>query len=570
MIQTFRLCIYISILVLLSACSEGKTPLLSSPTSIPATQTDTVTATVTVTHSPSPTIETPTPEKTLSPTPTLTPTSELLSCPQGDPDSEAVSPIQIIYTTENNVWLWAETSGEKTQINLPEGAVAPVISEDGRFIAFTQEGQSYDQPDKAVPSIPLWLYDREKEQAYQIGTYLTTSIRKLYTESPRIYLQMQWLPGGHWLLVQVYPFPWGEGSLQPTGDLFLVNADQGTNKLVLKGGLFERLSIRPDGGQIAALDTAAFDENGMDNWDAIQDGKLYLIDVSSGKIKHSLPVRLPADPWAMIAPAYSPDGKRLVLDVENGFAVIDVQAGSMQEIPMKNTCVPDSCYWTDYLPVYWLADSRSFYTLTTINDYWDERSETTLSQVYLEPAPMVATIALIHAHTWSFSFSPDKRYVSFWNQPDVDKLENGTAEADWNWVTLHVMDMHNWQPKRYMAQYLLRNLGWSPNNRYFVYSYSHAGGPNPVMDRVSLGDICQPPQPLPAPHPGILNHIRWLDDSRFLAWTLPMSLQDNLSETGLYLYRLDQGSDPLLIDYLVEDYSTGYGTMSQVVVLKSR
>jgi hypothetical protein len=86
------------------------------------------------------------------------------------------------------------------------------------------------------------------------------------------------------------------------------------------------------------------------------------------------------------------------LNVEDGFAVIDVLTGTVQVVPMKNTCVPDSCYWTDYLPVYWLPDSRSFYTLTTINDYWDERSETTLSQVHVEPVPVVETITLIHAH----------------------------------------------------------------------------------------------------------------------------------------------------------------------------
>jgi streptogramin lyase len=123
---------------------------------------------------------------------------------------------------------------------------------------------------------------------------------------------MQWLPGGHWLLIQVYPFPWGIGILQPTGDLYILNAEQGTNRLVLKGGSFERFSVSPDGGQIAALDTAAFDENGKEGWNKLQDGTLFLIDVSTSKVTQSLPVRLPADPWAMVAPAYSPDGKKLV------------------------------------------------------------------------------------------------------------------------------------------------------------------------------------------------------------------------------------------------------------------
>ncbi len=461
--------------------------------------------------------------------------------------------------------MWDETSGEKSQVVLPEGADAPVISADGRFIAYTIQGQSYDTPDHPATEIPLWLLDRESGKAYQVASYATTATRALYPQGPNIFLMLEWLADTHRLLVQVYPEPSQQGALQPTGDLYLVDVEQRSSELLLQAGAYERISIRPDGGQIAALDTPAFNEEGDVDFDALQDGQLTLIDASTGTVTFRMPTRLHADPWAMIEPTYSPDGKYAAWNSENGFAIVNTETGELQEIALKNTCLPETCYWTDFMPVFWLPDSRSFYTLTTINDFFDERAETTLHQVFIEPEPRVETVTVIHANTWSFYFSPDRRSVSYWNQPDPDTLDTPAGRKTMNWITFYLMDLEQLEPRHYMAEFSLRNLGWSPNNQQFTASFSPQGGSNQRMVQMALGDICQPPKSIDMPRNTSYQRIRWIDEERLLAWGV--SNMGSPSGEYLYFFRLGQQGEPILLgDVAPNPYEPIGG--AQVVVIR--
>jgi len=555
--QTFMVLVLVGMLV---ACSPAALSTRPAPSLTPAasfTPTQSSTPSSAPIQLSSPTASTPTQPGTPTSTRTFTPTPELLTCPGPElPQADLTQPVEILYVKDYQIWLWYEASQAKIQVRLPPGAVAPHISADGRFAAYLIEGQSYDSPESPLPEIPLWLYDRQSGQARQVASFQTSETRRQDPESPHIYLQMRWLdsnlglPEDHWLLVEVHRELWAEaGCCVPRGDLYLVKAETGEYQRILEAGSYYFYNVSLDGRQIAALD---------------MDGRLYLIDIPPADQARSLSVRLPANPWLVFAPVYSPDGAHMTFQVEKGLAVVDARSRSIQELALENPCA--GCYWGPRLPVTWQPDGRGFFTTTSLNDYYDQRAETTLVQVQLEPELKPETVVVIHANPFTFHFSPDYRYLSYWNQPERDDIDAGKGQM--NWVSLYLMDLQDLQHRRYAEEFGLRLDSWSPDSQRFLYIYSPVGGPNLDRRMLSLGNVCQPPKELPVPAGSIIKETLWLDSNRFLAWTLPADDIPDRYPSGLYLYRLDAENLPIHIDDVVIDLSEPYGSLRQVVVLK--
>jgi len=217
--------------------------------------------------------------------------------------------------------------------------------------------------------------------------------------------------------------------------------------------------------------------------------------------------------------------------------------------------------------VRWLTDSQSFYALQSINDNYDERAKATLSLVRLKPEPRIETITTIHANLGTIHFSPDRHYLTFWNQADVENIEKNPEKM--NWVMMYWMDLQVKQPKRYMylSKYVLRNIAWHPDNLRFLLTYGAIGGANLVNDHLALGSICQPPRELPVPTGSIVYQTQWLGANQFLARTVPSDGIGIQYEIGLYLYNLADNSAPVHIDDLVQDFQDPGLNQSQVVVL---
>jgi hypothetical protein len=464
--------------------------------------------------------------------------------------------VEILYINDYQLWLWDEASQEKTQVRLPPSAVATKISADGRFVAYLKEGQSYDTPESPLPEIPLWLFDRQSGQARQVASFQTSETRHQYPDSPHIYLRMRWLesnlelPSDHWLLVEVHrELSAEEGCCVPGGDLYLVEAETGEYQRIFEAASYNFYNVRPDGRQIAALD---------------MDGRLFLIDIPPADQEKPLSVSLATNPWLVGAPVYSPDGALMAFQVEKGLAVVDAHSRSIQELALENPC--EGCYWGPRLPVIWQPDGRSFFTTTSLDDNFNPRAETTLIRVYLEPELKPKTVAVIHANSSTFQFSPNYRYLSYWNQPDWDDIDTGKGQK--NWVSLNLMDLQDLQPRLYAEEFGLRLNSWSPDNRRFLYIYSPVGGSNLDRRMLSLGDVCQPPRELTVPAGFIIKETIWLDSNRFLAWTLPADGMPDSYTSGLYLYRLDAENLPIHIDDVVIDLTDPYGSQKQVVVLR--
>ncbi len=499
------------------------------------------------------------PSHTSAPEPTevITPTPEYLTCPELEqPQLDLELPRQVLYVNGNQLWLWDEGSQDKAQIELPAGAAAPLISTDGQFAAYLLEGQSFDTPENPLSEIPLWMFNRQSGQAEQVISFPITEKRSQNPHSPRIYLRMRWIESDpeqlaeHWLLVEVYVEPWSEGGCcVPGGDLYLVKAETGESRRIMEAGLYTFYSIRPDGRQIAALN---------------MDGLLYLIDVALADQVETLSVQLPANPWLVFPPAYSPDSAYMAFQVENGLIVIDANSTRRQELNLESPC--EDCYWGPRLPVIWQADSKGFFTSTSLNDHFNQQAETSLMQVALGSELKAETLTVIRANPYTFNFSPDDRYLSYWNQPDWDEIE--ADESLMNRVTLNVMDLQNLQNSSYAEQYGLRLNSWSPDNQHFLYTYSSMGGPNLDRKMFSLGNICQPSTMLPVPAGLMIDKTQWLDASRFLAWTLPSDGIPDRYTSDLYWYSLDTQVQPVLIDRVGIDIYDPYGSQRQVVVLE--
>jgi hypothetical protein len=436
-------------------------------------------------------------------------------------------------------------------------------------VAYLLRDRSHDTPLNPVPSIPLWLFDRESGQGREVAAFDTTATRQRYPDAPEVLLWLDWLPGGRWLLVQVFPTPAGTGILHPTGDLFLVDAETGAHQLLLGSGQYEYYSVRPDGRQIAAVDTAAWSEDGTANFDALQDGALILVDVPTqpdGQTRR-LPVWLPDDVWAIRLPVYSPSGAYAAMPVEAGFAILDTQAGTLREVPFENTCrLSDSCTLNPALSIHWLPDEQSFVTFATTNDHFDERAETTIARVHVEPALRVETVTTVRANPQTFEFSPDGRYLSYWNQPDTDTPDTGLGRL--NWVSLYLIDLQERLPVRYVEGRTLRVLAWAPDGEHFLYGYA--------AERLVFGSVCRPPRTLPVPAGRLPipargyahGEVQWLGPDRFLLRTLPADGVPSRYNIGLYLYALGQAGQPLHIDDLIQDSVKPYGTQLQVIVLQ--
>ena len=466
---------------------------------------------------------TPTASQTPALRPSLTPsaTAEVFACPPtaGVP-TEALSPLRILYVNENTVWLWDEISRQKTALELPADAVAPHLSPDGRYIAFLSDGQVVSRPEKPLEAIPLRIFDRLENSMLEVGPFASRATHEMYPQAARVYLQLVWQTAAEGerveaLEVQVFAEAWGLGAGNTVGERFRVSLPDGQVE-----------TIAPDASSPVAGGEGAFTQN---------------------------------------LPVISPDGRFEVFTHPQGVLMRDHQNGEEQVIALEPACPdPEVCYLTGDRAVIWRPDSSGFYTFAAKNAYFDQRAETNFFFVQTTPSIRVEKLTVIRANPWTFSFSPDIRFLAFLNQPDVDNA----PPKMYNWVTLTLMDLEQNAQRRYTAGWVLRLPAWNPDSRRFLLTYSPFGGPNPIVKQLALGDVCRPPRELVSVPGQMIMETRWLDTERFLMWTAPQSGIPNRYIAGMYLYDLRSGDEPMEIDGLVQDYDQPYGMRREFVLLK--
>lgn len=466
-----------------------------------------------VTISPQPTVtlvasSIPRSTNTSRASPTPSPTAELFTCLPPAEYPPEVNSIQILYVNEDEVWLWNEETKEKMPVELPADAVAPHLSPDGRYIAFLTEGRAVSRVDKPLEAIPLRILDRLENTLLEVGEFNTQTTHLLYPQAERVYLQLTWeeSPEEAGLVeaikVDVFAEAWGVGTESTVGERYRVSLPDGTITLV-------RESPAPQTSR-------------------------------------------------------SPDGRYDIFEIPQGLRLLDRKSGEEQLISLAPAC-PDIevCYLTGGRSIIWRVDSSGFFTTSARNAYFDERAETILYFVQVDPVVKVVKAVEVRANPATFSYSPDRRFLAFWNQPDVDNAPPKT----YNWVTLKLMDLQTFQERRYTQGWVLRLVHWSPDSRRFLLSSSPFGGPNPITKNLAVGDLYRPPEELIVPPKQVIMQARWLDKRRVVMWTAP---EDGIPErylAGMYFYDLALGRDPLKIDDVVQDYAQLYGLRYEMVVL---
>lgn len=520
--SVWTVCLALGVMVVLNGCVDRAPEIPTQPPAVPsltATFTELSPATAMPTSRPLPPTNTPRPTRTPIPTP------DLFTCLPVEPSPPvALEPLRLLYVNEDEVWLWDEASDGQSRVELPADAAAPHLSPDGRYVAFFEKEQTFSHPAAVLDGIPLALLDRQTGRVDQIGTFSTLQAHRRYPESNRVYLELEWLhPVGDpqqalELVVAVAAEPWA------------IDLSAGN------GYISQRYRVDLASAQVVALTQSEYER------------RYFPAFSTSGGSVLSL----------------SPDGRFEIRDHHEGVVVIDRITNRQTPVALPPACPEEGCYLTGSRWFHWLPDSSAFLTSAAKSAHFDERAETSLFRVRVDPQVGLEAETIVRANPLSFVFSPDSRFLSYLNQPDIDTAPSSL----YNWVTLWLMDIEEMQPRQYTSAWLLRLASWNPDGQRFLLTYSPHGGANPVMARLAVGSICQPPVELQVAERQTIQHATWLDTERFLLWMAPSSGIPNRYESGLYFYNLKTGSAPVRIAGVIQDYDKPYGTRQEVVVLR--
>ncbi len=167
------------------------------------------------------------------------------------------SQLQVVYIKDGQLWRWTP-SGER-QITFGEGTHQPVISPDGKLVAYLR------QIDESHAEI--WVIDLEGE-----NEQVLVSIEDLNTLGGGFLdpdalavapYQFEWIPGTHLLAFNTQQIPQGPGQFL-LDDFHLVDADTLELKPVLLPGWGGMFKISPDGSLVAISTPTSIILTGLD------------------------------------------------------------------------------------------------------------------------------------------------------------------------------------------------------------------------------------------------------------------------------------------------------------------
>ena len=238
--------IIIFLLALLAPACSGSpaaAPTLSQGPSFAATTTEEILSPPDVAAQPTSTPDPPTAEL---PTDTAIPLETFSLTPE-QPDTipdKADSELQVVYTHENNLWLW-KSDGTQTQLTDSYEAFAPKISPDGKLVAYLQGLDIYNAE--------LWVMEIDGNKKRQlVGTDYLAALPREADAVGTMIGEFTWVPGSLTLAyntIQLFEIP----SSPQNNDLRLVDANTGAKTLLQEPGQGGKFTYSPDGSQIALV-----------------------------------------------------------------------------------------------------------------------------------------------------------------------------------------------------------------------------------------------------------------------------------------------------------------------------
>jgi hypothetical protein len=197
---------------------------------------------------------------------------------------------------------------------------------------------------------------------------------------------------------------------------------------------------------------------------------------------------------------FSPDGRQVVAKQIDHLILANADGSDAHRLNVPYFA-PDMEEFYDYPPILWSSDQFNLLVASPEKPeiQYQKFTNTPMSvySVQLENErafPMTNFKGLPN----SLTFSPGGEFISYWSAP---------FQSNQRSLMIELVDGS--ERALYDNKVLIEFLGWSPDSRYFLYSF----GEDLSYQRVMLGNPCSSGKPVfEGPHP----QARWLDDDRFI------------------------------------------------------
>ena len=176
------------------------------------------------------------------------------------PSTSAATGTTVVYTKDGDILFWDDVTGESRNIFDSGDVIRVELSDDGQLVAFLRRSIVQTGDADWREQSALWVVDRNGGNPRELVSAET--LRDLLGASERDSSnmpEMTWIPGTHRLLYDGWTYlvmAEGESHAIPRG-LYSVDADEGTQQVLVTAEGIMRFVVSPDGRQVALLSPTA-------------------------------------------------------------------------------------------------------------------------------------------------------------------------------------------------------------------------------------------------------------------------------------------------------------------------
>jgi hypothetical protein len=185
-----------------------------------------------------------------------TPPTEAPLPSQQAPSASPATGTTVVYTKDGDILVWGEVTGESRKIFDSGDVIRVELSDDGQLVAFLRRSTVSTSDVDWREESALWVIDLNGENPRELVSAET--LRELLGAAERDSSNipdMTWIPGTHHLLYNGWTYlvqAEGESHAIPRG-LISVDADEGTQQVLVMAEGMMRFLVSPDGREIALL-----------------------------------------------------------------------------------------------------------------------------------------------------------------------------------------------------------------------------------------------------------------------------------------------------------------------------
>jgi hypothetical protein len=186
------------------------------------------------------------------------------------PTQGAEAGATIVYVKDGDIMEWDEATGESRTVFDSGDVIRVESSDDGQLLAFLRRSVVQRSETEWYEQSALWAMDLSGENARELvsAEELRSLLAASETESTNI-PELQWIPGTHRLLFNGWTYlvqAEGESHAIPRG-LVSVDANAGTQQVLVPADSNLRFVVSPDGQQVALLSPKVLGFVGSDGSD---------------------------------------------------------------------------------------------------------------------------------------------------------------------------------------------------------------------------------------------------------------------------------------------------------------